>query len=411
MVAFKHSELVDKYHVSPSTIHNWIEAAKEGKLALKLERVGYYTRIANTQENITLLESLSDRARKYRNDEYSKVVAARPEFYDIYTKRQILDIITNLSLNKEIPLQYSYMDEGARVWSMRMDRLEEERQSNGLKNAIELIGDSLSAVDRYIQGKEKVNVIDLGIGNARPIKELVQHLLDRGVLHRLIGIDISPTMLDIAEENVKKWFGGRVALEKYVRDITSDKFDDLVIDDMLDERSKSTMNIVTMLGGTSSNFASPGESLQPIRKSLHNDDIFIHSFKPDSEASRHYFFGIGESDDILNSFIYVPYLMGIEREFFDIEKGFDQDNKKRYVRLRLNCTLTIGFDLGGTQRRQVKFNKGDVILILRAWHLSVPNMITLLGEAGLTLLYSSLTSDRQYFLSITGVDDKRGNEG
>ncbi|WP_216587777.1 class I SAM-dependent methyltransferase [Streptomyces brasiliscabiei] len=408
MPYFKHPKLTELYGVSLKTVHNWIALAKDGKVDLALFSKGKYTFVLDTPENRLVLKALADKGKKHRNAAYFKTILPEPEFFDIYSERQILDIITNLSVHGEIPLQYNYLQDGAKNWEGRMERFESEGAANSLMSTIELIQGNLGTIDRFLKNKKKVNVIDLGVGNARPVKELLGHLLDRGVLHRYIGIDISPTMLGIAERNVKEWYGDNVKFEGYVRDITNEQFDDLVVADMLDEEADQTLNLVLLLGGTSVNFRSSNDALKPIFNSMHRNDLLIHTLKPDTEASRRYL-DLGPvpgSISLAPNFKYILDLLNIDESSYDVESGFDSEKKMRYVRVRLKAALHIQFDLGGTKKREVYLEKGDAILLFRAWHLSTPEIITELGKAGFMFLHASLTEDRQYFLSISGVDNR-----
>ncbi|WP_314410146.1 class I SAM-dependent methyltransferase [Streptomyces kroppenstedtii] len=388
------------------TVNNWIALAKSGKVDLELFSKGSYTYVLDTPANHLVLAALAKKGKRHRNAAYYKVVQPNPEFYDIYSERQILDIITNLSVHGEIPLQYNYLQEGARNWESRMERFESEGVTNSLMSTIELIQDNLVTIDRFLKNKKKVNVIDLGVGNGRPVKELLGHLLERGVLHRYIGIDISPAMLGIAERNVKEWYGDAVKFEGYVRDITNEQFDDLVVADMLDEEADQTLNLVLLLGGTSVNFRSSNDALKPIFNSMHRNDLLIHTLKPDTEASRKYL-DLGPtpgSTSLAPNFKYILDLLNIDEPAYDADPGFDNEKKMRYVRVRLKTALQIQFDLGGSKKRAVSLEKGDEILLFRAWHLSTTDIITELGKAGFMFLHASLTEDRQYFLSISGVE-------
>lgn len=408
MPYFKHPELAEKYHVSVKTVSNWVDSAKLGKVDLKLHQKGKYTYVADTPENSVVLERLAAKGKKYRNAAYFKEVSPRPEFYDIYSDRQVLDIITNLSVHGEIPLQYNYLQDGARNWEDRMARFESEGATNSLVSTIELLQDNLATIDRFLKGKKKVNVIDLGVGNARPVKELLGHLLERGVLHRYIGIDISAAMLGIAERNIKEWFDGAVRFEGYERDITNEQFDDLLVGDMLDEDADQTINLVLLLGGTSVNFRASNDAFKPIFNSMHRNDLLIHTLKPDTQASRRYL-DLGPkpgSISLAPNFKYILDLLNIDDSLYEVESGFDDESKMRYVRVRLKAALQIQFNLGGTKKREVSLEKNEAILLFRAWHLSTPEIITELGKAGFTFLHASLTEDRQYFLSISGVDNR-----
>jgi len=407
MSYFKHTELAEKYHVSLKTVYNWVDAAKLGKISLRVFRQGAYTYIADTPENEVILRQLSDRGKKYRNVAYYKIISPKSEFYEIYSERQILDIITNLSVHAEIPLQYNYLHEGALNWESRMKRFEAEGAHNSLMSTIELITDNLVMIDRFLRGKSKVNVIDLGVGNARPVKELLAHLLERGVLHRYIGVDISPAMLQIAERNIKNWYGERVKFEGYVRDITQEQFDDLVVSDMLDEKADQTLNIVLLLGGTPVNFRSSDDALKPIFNSMHRNDLLLHTLKTDTEASRRSL-DLGSTPAPLevasNPFKYILDLLNIDETSYEVESGYDNEKRMRYVRARLKTAIQINFDLGGTKKRTISLEKGEAILLFRAWHISAQDIISELGNAGFTFLHASLAEDRQYFMAISGVE-------
>lgn len=412
MSYYKQSELTEKFHVSPKTAYNWVSAAKNGKNDLKLYERGNSFVVAKTQANDLILEKLAKSGKRHRTSAYFKVISPKPGFYDIYNDRQVLDIITNLSVHAEIPLQYNYLQDGAKHWDDRMQRFESEGESNSLISTIELLQDNLNTIDRFIKNKKKVNIIDLGVGNARPVKDLLGHLKDRGVLHRYIGIDISPSMLEIAKQSIKEWFGDSIKFEGYARDITSEQFDDLVVADMLDEDADKTINIVLLLGGTSINFRSSNDAFKPIFNSMHRNDLLVHTLKPDTQASRRYL-DLGPtpgSVSLAPNFKYILDLLNIDEDLYSTESGFDDEKKMRYVRVRLKSAIDIQFDLGGTKRRSVTLEKGQSILLFRAWHRSTPEIISELGNAGFKLLHASLTEDQQYFLSISGIEDKIGTD-
>lgn len=408
MPHFRATELADEYRVNRKTVYNWIAAAKAGKIELILEGKGSSTFIVDTPANRRVLEQLAENGKKHRNSAYHKEVQPRAELYDIYSHRQILDMITNLNVRGEVPLQYNYLQDGAKNWKERMDEFEKKGSGNSLMYTIELIEDNLDILDRFLKGKKKVNVIDLGVGNGRPVKELLSHLLKRSMLHRYIGIDISPAMLGIANQNINEWFGDAVKFEGFVRDITTEQFDDLIVSDMLDEDADVTINLVLLLGGTSVNFHAPNDAFKPIFNSMHRNDLFIHTLKPDTAESRRYL-DLGSkpgSESLVTSFGYILKLLNIDESLYDLEAGFDEVKAMRYVRAVLKTAIQIRFDLGGTKKRTVSLEKGESILLFRAWHLSEPELLDYLGKAGFTFLRASLTKDLQYLMSISGVENR-----
>lgn len=409
MIYFKHSELTNDYHVSLKTVHNWIDAAKQGKLDLQLHEQTGRTYIANTPGNIIVLDKLASKGKKYRNNLHHKVVSPKTEFYDLYNKRQILDIISNLNIHNEIPRQYNYFDGGANNWDNWLRRLKDDSTSNLLKSTIKLLQDNLAPLDQLLGEGIKVNVIDVGVGNAAPVQGLLQHLVDQGRLHRYIALDISERMLKIAERNIHEWFGGKVRFEGYIRDISYERFDDLLIDDMLGSEPENVINLVLLLGATAANFRNPMDVLRAIYGSMGDHDLLVYTDKSDSESSRRYFdFNpqVG-AVQLSPSHSFILGLLNIDESLYDAEMGFNAQMRMRYIRIRLKTALTIKFRVAGG-KRDVSFEKGDTILLLRVWHQTVLGRISEFQEVGFTLLHANVTKDREYLLTISGLNKDTG---
>lgn len=410
MLYFKHSELVNKYHVSLKTVHNWIDAAKQGKLNLELYEKGSRTYIANKPSNIETVEKLVEQGKKYRNARFHKTVTPKPEFYDIFSRRQILDIITNLGVHGELPRQYNYFKDGAHNWDKWVERLSSEESPNNLKSTIGLIKTNLPSIDRLLESKGMVNVIDIGVGNALPVKELLQHLLLNGRLHRYIAIDISQEMLDIAEANIKKWFGDAIDFEGYVRDISYERFDDLLVDDKLSTQADEITNIALLLGGTPVNFRNYQDVIKVIYGSIGKDDLFVYSGKADTEATRQYFdfhpTPSGDADGLSPNHRYLVEMLNIDKSLYDVEMGYDSEHRMRYVRIKLRTPITVSFRFKGGSAREVLFDKGSTILLLRVWHMTALEILDIHQKSGFVMLQSSMTKEHNYILNIYTVDVK-----
>jgi uncharacterized SAM-dependent methyltransferase len=405
MIYFKHSQLTNDYHVSLKTVHNWIDAAKQGKLDLQLHEQNGRTYVANTPANTLMLEKLADNGKKYRNNLHHKSVTPRSEFYEIYTTRQVLDIISDLSIHREIPQQYSYFDGGAHNWVDWAQKMKREKVSNALNSTVELIQANVGALDRLLLGRDRVNIIDIGVGDAEPVKELLGHLAKKNVLNRYIAIDLSQSMLDVARHNIESWFGSEVRFEGYIRDIRYERFDDLLLPDALGQDHNRIINIVLFLGGTRSNFRNPNDCMKIIQGSVGEQDLFIYTGKPDTEASRRYF-NFNPKDESLLMLPpldrFVLEMLGIDQSLYQAEMGFSEQHKMRYIRVRLKQPLTIRFSYKDINR-DVKLEKGETILVWRAWHWTTQEILADFENVGLTLLQASLTNDRQYLLTISGI--------
>jgi SAM-dependent methyltransferase len=386
-------------------VHNWIDAAKHGKIDLHLYDNNGRVYVANIPDNITILERLAAKGKKYRNTLHQKVVTPTDEFYKLFSRRQILDIIHNLNIHHEIPRQYNYFDGGAISWDAWLKRLEHDETPNILKNTIELMRSNLGSIDYLVGNYKYVNVVDVGVGNAMPVKEFLAHLLEQGILARYIAIDLSEDMLRIAESNIKEWFGDKVKFEGYIRDIGFERFDDLLVDDMLGNEANQTINVMLLLGATPTNFINPSDILKVVYGSMGNDDLLIYSDKYDTEVSRQYFdFSIQPGSTGLSpKYSAMLRLLNIDESLYDVEMGFNEQKRMRYVRIRLKAALTIKFTFENSERN-VSLEKNDTILLLRVWHNTMLEHISAFEKTGFKLLQASTTKDRQYLLTISGVE-------
>ena len=405
--------MVNTYHVSLRTVHNWIEGAKQGKVELELYKADGRTYIADTPENLVCLERLSEKGKKFRNTLYDKVITPKPEFYELYSKRQILDIITNLTIYKEIPRQYNYFDGGANNWDKFALHMWDQKVPNLLKSTVQLIHANLGVLDLLLNRADKVNIVDIGPGNGLPVKELLSHLLKSGKLHRYIAVDISESMLKIAERNINDWFGSQVKFEGYVKDVTYERFDDLIVDDMLNQGKERTVNLALLLGATPMNFREPYDTLKVIYKSLGKDDLLIYTDKPDSEAERRSF-GVNSEPGpgaraLSSKYSFIFDLLNIDESLYDVEMGFNKADRERYIRVRLKAALSIRFKFKDGERT-VDLEKGESILLWRVWHQAALEIISEFEKRGFRLLQAGLTEDRQYFLSVSGVEIDQGKK-
>ena len=136
MKYFKNTELAKLYHVSEKSVRNWIDAVEIGKLDLDLfdQKGKFY--IANTTKNTRTIEALVEKGKKYKNKRGFRSLSPTDEFYEMYSPKQILHIISNLSIQHELPVQYTYIDGGADYWDQYAKRMIEDESANVLKFTI-----------------------------------------------------------------------------------------------------------------------------------------------------------------------------------------------------------------------------------------------------------------------------------
>lgn len=404
MLYFKKAELAKEYHVSEKTVTNWIREAKDDKLDLELHEEHRRAWIANTTRNIELIEQLVEKRKKFRNSRGIKSVTPKPNFYELYNQQQIFDIATSLDIYHEIPLDYAYFNGGADYWDEYAKRLAAEKVPNFLTSTIRQLKANQGYIDDLTSRYKRINIVDIGPGNGMPVKELLQHPLDQGKLGRYIALDISPSVLEITKRNIESWFGSEVSFEGHEIDINHDRFTNLLYEDMLGEGAKDVVNVVLALGGGFSNLRSPDDAFKTIRSSMNRQDLLVYNLKLDSKTSRQYFdLGIRTESTPLDAHKKMLVdLLNIDESLYEVEVGYDDQLRERYMHLRLKVALRITFTLDKGDRI-IEFNKNDTILVWRYWHQNVQAVVTQLAHNNFDVLQTSQTEDKDYLLTVSRV--------
>lgn len=404
MLYFKNSDLAYTYHVSVRTVRNWIESAKQGKLDLTLHTHGQRMYVSNTARNIATIERLVEEGKKYRPHRAVKTVTPKPEFYTLYNEAQVYDIVSNLEIHHEIPREYNYFDGGANNWDKYAQRLAAEELPNNLNSTRRLLINNQAYIDDLLSRYKKVNIVDIGVGNALPVKDLLTHFLEEKKLGRYLALDISPAMLNIASQNINQWFDGEVRVEEYQLDINHERFANILAEEYIKQDSQDTGNLILFLGATIQNLRRPEAALSVIHDSMGVNDMLIHSQKLDTDASRRYFdFNIEPGGSTLapnHRFIF--NLLNIDNSMYEVEMGFNEAHKERFIRLRMKILLNIKFEFGDGER-VVSFDKGDAILLWRAWQDSAADVISRLDSTDFYPLQVSQTEDHEYILTISQI--------
>ncbi len=403
MKYYKNIELAEIYHVSEKSVRNWIDAAEAGKLDLELLQYNGRYFIANTTKNLHVIEKLVQQRKKFKNSRGHKLVTPKPEFYKLFTEEQILDIMTNIDVHKEIPLQYSYFDGGARYWSDYSQKLLQEEQFNMLTGIIKLLDINQDYISSIVKDK-KVNIVDLGVGDAAPVRNLISALLERDQVNRYMGVDFSHDMLAIAEQNVKKWFGDKLVYESHLRDLSYDRFEDLLRKDNFKPNGEGRQNLILCLGGTLTNFRWPDHAFQVINGSMGRNDYFIYGLKLDTESSRRYFdfYVEFDSEKLDTQLKLIIDLLNFDSSFYEVEQYFDEEQCARFTQIHLKTDVTITFVIGGINRT-LTLRKGERILLWRYWHQKAMDVMNQFDRNGFDLLQTTLTDDKEYMLAIAKV--------
>lgn len=157
---------------------------------------------------------------------------------------------------------------------------------------------------------------------------------------------------------------------------------------------------------TSVNFRSLADPIKAVYGSMDANALLVCTNKPDTETSRRYFefSPTPGSHELSPGHRMVPDLLNLTKDLYEVEMGFDEKLMMRYVRIRLSTSVTIRFQFEDGAH-DVQLEKGSAVLLLRVLHFSAVDIINELKQVGLTLLQSSMTRDRNYLLTVFGMEE------
>jgi hypothetical protein len=204
------------------------------------------------------------------------------------------------------------------------------------------------------------------------------------------------------------WFGSKVSFEGHQVDIKNDRFTHLLAEDVLGENANSVVNVVVSFGAGFSNFHSPDDAFKTVRSSMNRQDLFVHNLKLDSKTSRQYFdLGLRTKSTLFDVHERMMVdLLNIDESLYDVEMGYDDQQRQRYIRIRLKVALAITFSLE-KGNRIIEFNKNDTILVWRYWHQNAQEVMAQLAHNDFDVLQTSLTEDKDYLLTVSRVKSER----
>ncbi|GAA1614482.1 L-histidine N(alpha)-methyltransferase [Catellatospora bangladeshensis] len=302
-----------------------------------------------------------------------------------FTPSDLDAIAARLATTGEIDASYSYVGMGATAWDRYVRWQEDGGSPNILTSTLSMLRDAHEDLIAPLRGP--VRVVDLGPGNGAPVRGVLERLQAAGRLERYVAVDTSPEMLTIAQTNLRSWLGPAAELEFHRRDFASDALADL--------RGPATLVLLT--GGTLLNFADPVAVLRHVRQIAR---VVAFTVRADTVANRIVRFGEDKADargeaeaDLPMRLSAMLDQLGVPREYYEPEFGFDETTRQRYLRVRLTRPATVA--------GRVTLPVGYRVQLLRYLHRSPEELTSMLDAAG----YQPLTVHRRAdgeFLLIAG---------
>jgi SAM-dependent methyltransferase len=386
------TEIANTFNVSKTTVTRWLESATDGKNNLQIDKRDKKVYVLKNEHNYAEMKKLKEEGMKYKGSTNYVEVSPKPEFYEIFSTREQIEIINLLNTKKTIPLKFSYFGKGADMWN--------EFYLNSLKHGIydeitftdQLINQVTDFLMSRVKNYSKVNIIDIGTGNGYPLKNLIEKMISNKIMGKYIAVDISEAMLEIAGKNINTWFDKKVVFVKYKRDIENDILSDI----LFENKDKDTINFIFMLGGLMGNIENYTRVLENISYSLGEYDLFTQISLINTENRKTDFSSLSNKN--LTHFL-TPKLLNIDIDKCDFSGRYDEKNSSRIGFFTPDRDYKINFVVNGVHA-EVFLNRDQEVKI---WYHSMvvkDDLFAKLTKVKLELIHANLTHKLSHLITV-----------
>jgi hypothetical protein len=393
MKYFKNSEIAKLFSVSNPTVGTWIKQTLEGKRELELIVVLNKHFISKSAKNIELLTQYADSSFKFRPSTFRKTITPDNKFLKNLDDNQRLELKKSIEEKNSIPLKFAYFNGGADEW----DKLycSTKYYNSGMPiNDLNLLSDSIHLILGKLGKNKKINIIDLGSGNGKPLINILTILNKKNILQSYNSIDISPSINEIALTEVKK-ANLNVPLHEFIVDLETSSFAKITYE--LTKLYPDTINCIFLMGGTLGNFENHQHVFTNIENSLNIGDFLFLTNKHDTKINYQnsdYLY----NEPTLNHILYAVRSLGIEANAKNIIYNLNEKEMVRDISVRLSNDYTLDFPINN-QFENLKLYKGQLIKVWKHQLLSLETIKNLASQDLMTLCLYVLSADERYMLS------------
>lgn len=221
-------------------------------------------------------------------------------------------------------------------------------QKEVIQKEIDLVTEGVEDIISRL-ANENLNIIDLGCGDGKKAAILIKPLKGKIKL-RYCPVDISSYMVEKAISEINEIGAGEVI--EFQWNISD--FENVENISILLRQGEFKKNLFLLLGNTLGNFEI-NELLYEIRSAMKGDDFLLignglDNSKPE-EILKSY-----DTEEVNKFLIHIPIKLGLKSEDVDLGTRFKNSRVELYYTLNKDKSIIF-------QGKEVKFNKGDQILV------------------------------------------------
>jgi hypothetical protein len=361
---FKNTELAKEFKVSSVTIGRYIEQSLTGGNQLQIIDVRGKPRVKRNEYNFNVIKNLTSNESRFKNKGIVNNYKLSSQAHEIFNKKQILEILSNLEGKRYIPIKYSYIANKKELWpnhSDTTDRLLEQKKS--LKDNL---SDQLAYVIKFAkENGKKINIIQLGTSYKLISKDFINSLNDENLINGYIVVDMNLEALDMEEQEVSKIIE-KSKFRKIKYDFERSYCKNFIFEEIntLENSGIETINLFLSLGANLSNYPSYSKVIECLADISSTDDILIY----DLVMYHHelmYISNFSKGSNRYNFLTKIPEMFGFDLDKIILNTEYNPDTMVRSVYFEVLENTNVLIDNMYLGRKIiVKFKKADKINVM-----------------------------------------------
>ncbi|BAY33426.1 hypothetical protein NIES2107_53220 [Nostoc carneum NIES-2107] len=329
------------------------------------------------------------------------ILEPNSKFYSIFSKKEVLELIQALEVRREIPLKYSYKGRGAKIWNNFYQKYITPQWYRTSNVEIDLLTQNFDYVNGNYQKSEKVNIIDVGVGNSYPVKKLVSRLAKLNKINQYIGLDISNELLEVSKANFTKWFPS-IQFNSATVDIENSEIPQELWQSSNPANTHNIANIFLHLGVTIGNHQDRIRALQNFRKSMSKNDLLVFTNEIGSNSQWDGKVRGGCKYHVEELYAWIKNKVGIKAEDCELVRKYDLKTDSITANIKFHRDYTVTFNQLGIDKK-FEVVKDEEITIWRHHKYEMPELLKELEQAGLQLVHSSCNKYFSHIMVICQV--------
>ena len=304
------------------------------------------------------------------------------DFYSIFSEEEVLAIIDALEFRRELPLKYSYKGQGAKTWDSFYLKYIIPRWYRISNPEIDLLRENFQRINDNIQNSGKVIVVDVGAGNSYPVKDFIQNLNKLNKITEYIALDISNELLNVSENNFRKWFP-LIDFRSYPIDIEKSCLPEIQLSNV---EADDVAKIILHLGVTMGNHLNRTAALENFRDSMGKNDLLVFTNEIGSNSKWDGTVRGGFKYHVDRVYAWIKANIGIRAEDTGLVRKYDDKTDSLVANIKFHHDCAINFNFR-TIDRTIEISKGEEITIWRQHKFQIIELVQEIERAGLQLVH------------------------